>query len=531
MNKNSVFRQLYRFGMVSAVLMVSVAAGHAAGKNDAKKKQQGKSIVILYENDVHCAIDGYARMSGLRNAMAKADTCHVGMVSSGDYLQGSLPGAISHGQYVADIMRSMQYDAVTLGNHEFDYGVPRMLEMMAQAGAPVVCANLFTYGAASPIYQPYVIKQYGAKRIAFIGVTTPESMRSESYAFFDVSGRQLYDLRTNDVYRLVQEAADKARSEGADYVIVLSHLGEQTRSTGITSHGLIAATRGIDAVIDGHTHSVVPAATVANSDGKQIPISQTGTQFANVGKLLITADGRFSTSLVSGLDSLRPDERVAAVTDSINKLMHDVTSRRIATIAYPLPVKAENKEWRVRRQEAGIGNLVADAFRTEMRTDIGLVNGGGLRNDLPAGTLNYGDIVSVQPFDNHMCIISATGSQIMGMLTKCTEKCPKADGSFPHVSGMRYTIHTATHRISDVMVFDKEKGEYLPLQPDREYTLGLNDYYSMGGFYSTLKGCRLIESSTKLSRDILADYLEKTLGGNVGDQYREAQGRITIIND
>ena len=512
-----------RLKHVTLTLFIALLAVTVAAKE--------KSIVILYENDVHCAIDGYASMCGLRDAIAEGDTCYVGIVSAGDFLQGALPGAISHGQYIADIMRHIDYDAVTLGNHEFDYGVPRMLEMMAQTGAPVVCANFFVFGGKSPVYQPYVIRQYGKKRIAFVGVTTPESMRAESYAFVDQHDRKIYDLRTADVYRLVQEATDKARSEGADYVVVLSHLGEKDCSTGITSHGMIASTRGIDAVLDGHTHSVIPSDYVANIDGKLIPISQTGTQFENVGKLLITADGHFSTSLVATKEHTYTSPSLTAVTDSIKTLMDAVTGRTVAMLSQPLPVMNSDQTWKVRYQETGIGNLVADAFRTEMNADIGIINGGGLRNGLPAGTVNYGDIVSVQPFDNHMCLISATGSQIMAMLTKCTKKCPSADGSFPHVSGMRYTIHTATHRVSDVMVLDRASGKYIPLQPERKYTLGVNDYYANGGFYSTLKDCALLRSDTKLGRDIMADYMEKTLNGKVGEEYGKPQGRITIIDD
>lgn len=513
--------------MLAAVLMGTAVTAMAKGK--AKDAAPQKSIVILYENDVHCSIDGYAKLGGLRDAIIAADTSYVGVVSAGDYLQGALSGAISHGQYIADVMRSVGYDAITLGNHEFDYGVPRMLEMVAQTGAPVVCANFYVCGGKAPVYQPYVIKQYGAKRIAFVGTVTPETMRSEGYAFVDGQGKKIYDLRTADVYKLVQQAADKARSEGADYVVVLSHLGEQERSTGITSQGLIAATRGIDAVIDGHTHSVIPANSVANLDGKQIPVSQTGTEFANIGKLLITADGRFTTSLIADADNSYCNVEVKAVTDSVKALMEAVTGRKIATLNYSLPVKDADQSWCVRRKEVALGNLVADAFRSEMGADIGIINGGGLRNGLSAGVVNYGHIVSVQPFDNHMCLIQATGEQIIGMLRKCTEKCPKADGSFPHVSGMRYTIHTATHEVTDVMVLDKAKGDYLPLQMDKTYTLGVNDYYSTGGFYSTLKNCTLLKSSTLLSRDIVADYMEKTLNGEVGEKYRNEEGRITIV--
>ena len=162
-----------------------------------------KSIVILYENDVHCGIDGYTKMRGLRDAIVSADTSYVSMVSSGDFLQGDLAGALTHGQYVVDIMKMMGYDAVTLGNHEFDYGVPRMQELLPQIGADIVCANLFEVNATTPMYQPYVIKQFGDKRIAFVGITTPESMRDEAYSFYDTDGELLYDLHNYDCISLV----------------------------------------------------------------------------------------------------------------------------------------------------------------------------------------------------------------------------------------------------------------------------------------------------------------------------------------
>ena len=210
-----------------------------------------KSVVILYENDVHCGIDGYTQMRGLRDAIVRSDTSVVGMVSAGDFLQGDLAGAISHGKYVVDIMKNMGYDAVTLGNHEFDYGVPRMQELLPQINAPVVCVNLTKYGDPTPMYPGYVIKQYGKKRIAFVGICTPETMHSEAYSFFDKDGNQTYDLHTAECFTMVQDAVDKARKEGADHVVLLSHLGEATSDTGVDSHTMVAKTRGIDAVLDG----------------------------------------------------------------------------------------------------------------------------------------------------------------------------------------------------------------------------------------------------------------------------------------
>ena len=490
-----------------------------------------KSIVILYENDVHCAIDGYAKLAGFRDAIVRSDTSYVGVVSCGDFLQGSLAGAISRGQYIVDVMRNVDYDAITLGNHEFDYGVPRMEELLPQIGSPIVCSNYFTFGATTPTCQPYVIRQYGPKRIAFVGVLTPETMRSEGYSFYTTDGTQLYDLRTNDVYRLVQESVDRARSvDGVDYVVVLSHLGE-INDTGIDSHGLIASTRGIDVVLDGHSHSVIPTDHVANLDGKLIPVTQTGTQFANIGKLYISRNGEFTTSLLPTSDIPYSNARVTATVDSINTLMDAVASRRLIDCPYEMPVRDANAIWTVRRMETTLGNLVSDAFRNQMHADIGVVNGGGIRNELHTGPVTYGDVVSVQPFDNRMVRLEATGADLMAMLVKCTSLYPGPDGQFPQVSGMRYTIHATSHTVSDVLILNATTGEYEPMQTDRTYTVATTDYYSNGGFYNVLQHCKLLDNPGTLSRDALAAFLETMPGRILGEEYRDTQGRITIVND
>ena len=168
---------------LSLSLFIIAVLGSCSSTKNVTKNQVGKvndrSIVILYENDVHCGIDGNTKLAGLRDAIAAADTAYVAVVSNGDYLQGGPAGAISHGMFIADIIRSVGYDAITLGNHEFDYGVPRMKEVMANVGAPVVCANFFEMNTDVPYYSPYIIKQFGNNRIAFGGATTTEKMYSE----------------------------------------------------------------------------------------------------------------------------------------------------------------------------------------------------------------------------------------------------------------------------------------------------------------------------------------------------------------
>lgn len=520
---------------VCRLLVLALVAGMAScsvdDDNDPSTFDNKKSIVILYENDVHCNIDGYTKFVGLRDAIAQTDTSYVGMVSSGDYLQGALAGAISRGQYIVDIMRNVGYDAITLGNHEFDYLMPRMLELIPQIGAPVTCSNLFEYGSSKPMYPSYIIKRYGGKKIAFVGTLTPETKQSESYAFFDTNKDQLYDVPEAETYTLVQKAADEARREGADYVVVLSHLGETNSMTGIDSHELVKATNGIDAVLDGHTHAVIPCDWVTNKDGKKIPVTQTGTQFANVGKLWISQDGTFHTMLVPTADIPYTSPRITATADSIKALLDNAASKQLATLDFDLPAKDADGAWIVRREEAPLGNLVADAFRIQMDADIGIINGGGLRNGINAGIVNYGHVVSVLPNDNNIHVIEATGAEILNMLAKCTENCPGADGSFPQVSGMKYTIHTITHVVTDVEVYDKESNSYKPIEAEQTYSIAINDYYQNGGFYDTLANCTVKEKSPLLVRDVLAEYLEQTLNGMIPESYHNPQGRIAIMAD
>ena len=490
-----------------------------------------KSIVILYENDAHCGIDGYTKIAGLRDAINKSDTAYCAAVCVGDFLQGNTTGAISKGQYIADILRQMDYHALTLGNHEFDYGVPRMKQLLEEAGTPVVCANLYEAGEQQPVFAPYIIHQYGNKRVAFVGACTPETMILEGYSFYDTNGILLYDLKPKTFYELIQQAVDAARAEGADYVVLLSHVGETPQSMGFSSHHLVNNTRGIDIVLDGHSHEIIECAKVQNLDGKEIIVTQTGTQFANVGKLLITPDGRLITQLINNKDIPYRNAKITAVTDSIHQMVKAVTSKVVAHSEYTLVVSDENAQWVVRGEETNAGDLVADAYRHALKADIGFENGGGIRNDIHAGDITYGDIIGMLPYDNTLRRIMVTAEQLKAMLTRCTALVPVLDGNFPQCSGLRFTIHSKSHTVSDIEIL-QEDGSYAPIDMQRTYSVALTDYnHEGGGFFSCFKNCPVLFESTLRYYEALADYLGKVLGGSTGNNYAQPQGRIRIIED
>ena len=428
-------------------------------------------------------------------------------------------------------MRYMDYHAITLGNHEFDYGVPRMVQLLEQVDAPVVCANLYEAGEPQPMFAPYVIHQYGDKKVAFVGACTPETMILEGYSFYDTNGILLYDLKQKTFYQLIQQAVDEARKAGADYVVLISHVGETTQSMGFNSHLLVNHTRGIDVVLDGHSHNIFENAKATNLDGQEITVTQTGTQFANVGKLVITPEGRFITQLMKGKDIPYENAKVTAITDSIRQMVKAVTSKVVAKSDYTLVVSDENDQWIVRAEETNAGDLVADAYRYAMKADIGFENGGGIRNDIEAGDITYGDIIGMLPYDNTLRRISVTATQLKEMLTRCTSLVPVLDGNFPQCSGLRFTVHSKSHTVSDIEIL-QEDGSYAPIDMQRTYSVALTNYnHEGGGFFDSFKKCPVLQESTLRYYEALSDYLTKVLGGNTGETYAQPQGRIKIVAD
>ncbi len=491
------------------------------------QQNEKKSIVILYENDVHCAIEGYQKIAGLRDAIA--DTAYVAVVSSGDFVQGGTAGAISRGQYVADIMRTVGYDVITLGNHEFDYPVKHTAKLLKHIGAPVVSANFTKLGKKKSVYAPYIIKKYGKTKVAFVGALTPTVFYTETSAFFK-GDKQVYEAHEKDSYALIQKTIDKVRKKGAQYVIVLSHLGEELNDTNVDSHDFVRNTTGVDIVLDGHSHSVIQHDTIMNKAGKPVVVTETGTKFINIGKLVITKDGKMVNELIPTKSIQFVNQRVKSATDSVIMEMRELTQRVVCHSDVALRILDENGRQEVRKAETNSGDVICDAYRIISGADIALANGGGIRSEKFAGDLTYGDITDILPYDNNLWIVEAKGSTIIELLEKNTVLLPLEDGFFPQVSGMRYTAHVKDHSISDVEVLNKQTNEYEPIDPERVYTIATIDYcVSGGGFRDVLKPCKVIERGDRLYRDVFVDFIEKYLHGHISNDYAEPQGRIRVV--
>lgn len=503
-------------------------------------------IVIIYENDVHCAVDGYAKLAGLRNNYKKT-THHVATVSCGDFVQGNIVGSVTRGEAIIDIMNFIGYDVVTTGNHEFDFGIEHLLTLTKALDADVVNANFSDLRNNKLLFEPYKIKRFGNVDIAFIGLTTPATMSSVAYTTFtDESGNVIYSFGEDNFYQNAQRHIIEARASGADYVVILSHLGDSGEGGYPSSISLIQNTIGIDAVLDAHDHNVIPDTTILNGAGEGVLLSSTGTAFANVGVLTLSTEGKFSSQLVKSEDC-DTDERVQAYVEQIKEQTTAAGERIVGTSEVTMRVKDESGTRITRTRETTIGNLCADAFRAVLGSDIAFVNGGAIRADIPEGDVTYNNLLSVFPYNNAVCTATMSGSQIMDALEVSARLLPKENGGFLQVSGLKFKIDTSvepsvqmdenelfTHvgerrRVSDVQVLDKSTNKYLPIAPERTYTIASSTFlienYGDNGIlrYATVK-----ESNLGQDVDILAIYIEQILGGKIGTEYNNTEGRITI---
>lgn len=538
--------------------LMLVLAGFTAA--EAAEPDESKGIVVLYTNDVHCGVDdniGYAGVAAYKNAYEKAGY-EVVLVDSGDAVQGATIGTLSKGEYIVEIMNELGYAAAAVGNHEFDYGMDRFMELSELADYDYVAAN-FVDKDGNLVVDAYTIVEAGGHKIAFVGAATPETFTSSSPAYFqDENGNFIYGFCEggdgSDFYAAIQSAVDSAAAEGADIVIVLSHLGTNLESAPYSASDLIENTNGIDAVLDGHSHSVWAGEIVLNKDGEEVLLSSTGTKLENLGSLTIvdTEDGiNFTTELHH--EVIFQDDAMTAFVAGIKEEYAELAQTVVAktdvdlTIVDPTLTDSEGKPLRiVRSQETNLGDLCADAYRAMSGADIAFVNGGGIRTSIPAGDITYEQIISVHPFGNAMCVVEATGQEIIDALEMSARKLPSENGGFLQVSGISFDIDMSVEptvvtddkglfvevsgdrRIKNVKVGDA------PIDPDATYTLASHNYMlkESGDGINMFADNVLLQDSVLLDNQVLIKYITEYLGGVVGAEYADlyGQGRINIIN-
>ena len=532
-------------GAATALTAVSVGAPAAFAEETNCFFGDKADVTILYTNDVHTYIDNkspkptYAAIAALKKSIEDTGR-DVLLVDAGDHIQGTAYGSMDDGATIIELMNEAGYDLATPGNHEFDYGMARAKAVLREADFPYVSCNWVDLRTGFNVLPSVKFFFVGGRKIAFVGVTTPETFTKSTPAYFmnDAQTKYIYDILGGEdgqkLYDAVQKAIDKAEFWGADTIIGLGHLGVDPSSSPWTSEEVIAHTHGFTAFIDGHSHTVMANKQVTDASGKAVTLTQTGSYFKNIGKMTVGADGTITTELINTYEGL--DAAVAATASNWISAVDDMLGEEIAVgdTKFYINDPATGKR-RIRSGETNLGDFVADGIYTyfneieELHCDIAIMNGGGIRTDVEAGPWSFKTCKTVSPFGNVACLMSVTGQQIQDALefgARFAGAEGKENGGFLQVAGARYTIHTgtpntvqtndknvwtgsaATPRVSNVEIYDKTTGTYQPLDPNATYALAGMNYTlrNLGDGFAMFDGATLIKDYVSEDYLVMSSY-------------------------
>ena len=545
----------------------------AAGETEA-----AGGVTVLYTNDIHTYITKdltYSKVAAYKDSLE-----NVLLVDAGDHIQGTAYGSMDKGATIAQLMNAAGYDLATLGNHEFDYGMDGCMAAIEAADFPYVSCNFYHEAngvAGENVLDSYKVFEVGGVKIAFIGITTPESFTKSTPSYFqDENGNYIYGIAGGAdgeaLYTTVQNAIDAASAE-ADYVIALGHLGVDESSQPWTSREVIANTTGLDAFIDGHSHTTIPMEDVTDEGGNTVILTQTGSYLDAVGQMTIAADGTITTQLLTAenLAEVTPDAEVKAIEDAWVAELDEQLGQVIGYSQVTLDNYDAEGNRLVRKQETNTGDFAADALyylfdEMDLDVDVAVMNGGGVRNEAVTGEISYQTCKAIHTFGNVACLQTVTGQQLLDAL-EWGAKDVTADGSvenggFLHVSGLRYTINTAipstvqqddkgvwtggptgAYRVTNVEVLNNETGAYEPLDLTAQYNLAGYNYTlrDLGDGFAMFDGAVNVLDYVSEDYMVLANYVESfpvdeatglpTIPAD--SQYAEVtgNGRITIVNE
>ncbi len=531
-------------------------------ENSTPASDGSGDIVILYTGDIHCGVDngfGFAGLYQLRESL-ELNGDRTLLVDNGDAIQGEPIGTVTNGSFIIDLMNDAGYDVAIPGNREFGYGMDRFLELTEMADFPYISCNFNKEGEL--VFDPYTIKEVNGVKIGFVGVTTPHTLTTSTPKYFqDENGEFIYGFMQDEtgeqVCAAVQSAVDAARAEGADYVVVLGHMGKDTTDRPYTYKEIIENTEGIDVFLDGHSHDKVQV-EVKDRAGNTVIRSACGQRLEAVGYVRISAeDGSLSTGLyawegetsltetmrIENPMSIKIAEKQSEVADLLNEV---VASSSVDLIVNdPEAVDANGDPIRIiRLQETNLGDLCADAYKEQTGADIAIINGGGIRADIPAGDITYGDIISVHPYGNMICVVDATGQQIIDALEWGVRSLPDENGAFLQVSGLTYEIDMS---VESSCTYDMDgmftgvEGDYRvknvrvggePIDPEKTYMVASHSYLlkDCGDGYTMFKESQMILDEVILDNQVLINYITRAMDGVVDEKYANpyGDGRIVI---
>lgn len=517
------------------------------------EKKEDLNLTILYTNDVHTYINkslSYATISAIKKEYEDTGE-NVLLVDAGDHIQGTAYGSLDSGKTIIDLMNAADYDLATLGNHEFDYGMNRTMEVIEEADFPYVSCNFYSLERKENVLDSYEMFDIDGNKVAFVGITTPESFTKSTPAYFMNEDRTeyIYDILGGEdgqlLYDTVQTAIDEAHAEGADYVIALGHLGIDPSSKPWTSEEVIANTTGLDAFIDGHSHSTIPMKEVEDEEGNPVVLTQTGYYFSGIGKMTINGSD-ITAELITEYEG-EGDAAVEAIQNQWIENVDTQLGRKIAfsEINFTVNNPEDPSDRIIREMETNLGDLNADAYYyyfnevEELGCDVAFMNGGGIRANVDAGDWTYKTCKTVNPFGNVICLVEVSGQQILDALefgarySGGDEDC----GGFLHVAGMTYDINTdientvqvdekgvwiggptGEYRVQNVKIYDKKSGEYVPLDVNKNYKVGGINYTlrNSGDGFAMFNDATLVKDYCGEDYLIFAKYLEN-FGGSGAD--------------
>jgi len=554
--KNRFLKRIFSFLLCLTLLLSCVPI-----MANAAEENLSDDIVILYTNDVHTYIDGalsYDVIAAIKSQLKK-EYKNVLLVDAGDHIQGTAYGSMDKGESIIKLMNAADYDVATLGNHEFDYAMPGCMNVIEWAEFPYISANFYHESEGlrgENVLDSYVIFDCGEEKIAFVGITTPETFSKSTPAYFqDDNGNFIFGISGgNDGSELredVQKAIDDAKAEGATKIIALGHLGVDPSSAPWTSEETIEGVSGLDAFIDGHSHTVMESKNVTDKEGNTVLLTQTGEYFNRIGIMVIDSetgditadfieysadgenDGQLKSELYEGTE-LISDENVKLIKDNWMKEIDDQLGQTIGSADVVFNNYDADGNRLVRDQSTNSGDLAADAIyylfdNMDMDVDIAIMNGGGIRNSAVTGDITYKTCKDIHPFGNVACLQTVTGQQILDMLEWGARHVGEAEnGSFLHVSGVTYKINTSVpntaqademdvwvsgpeeYRVQDVMVYNKETNSWEALDLNAEYNLAGYNYTlrDLGGGFAMLNGAVNVLDYVMEDYMVLANYIK-----------------------
>ncbi|PWM07858.1 MAG: hypothetical protein DBX98_02135 [Clostridiales bacterium] len=541
--------------LISLITAAVMALGISVPAMAADAKPMEGKLVVVHTNDMHGYYEttetsiGIAGVAGLKNYY-EAQGADVLLLDAGDFSQGSTLVSYYKGKNAAEYMAAAGYDAVSMGNHEFDYSFDALLDNMkvlTDAGVKVIDANVINKETGKSYFDANAVFEFDGIKVGVFGLDTSETLTKASPS----NVKAVNFLDKEEMFKEAQAQVDKLKSAGCDYIIALTHLGVDEESVGRRSTDLAAAVKGIDLIVDGHSHTVIDG---GEKVGDTVIVS-TGSYLANVGTVVIDKEAKTEEAkLISAADyaagTAQYDETVKALVAEDVAEVAEAYSKVFAKTE----VHLEGTKQIVRSQETNLGDFTADAYlytaqkyadehELGVNVDCAISNGGGIRVSVEPGDISMDTLVTIFPFGNNVCLVTITGEQLLEVLEASTFCTPETIGGFPQVAGIEYKL--------DVSV-PYENGEQYPdstyyapakpgsrvtiksvngkaFDPKAEYTVAVNNFQAEGGdtYYQLTKNSYFCDTEI-LDCDALIEYVN-SLGGVIGEQYKEPQGRIEIV--